>query len=333
VTPAGGVLLVLGDFADERCGVGSSEAALVGLVPGDVTVVDPVRGSTWRFRRDVRAARRSVRGAVVAYPTISQVERVRLVPRLLLLRLAMRDGRWLRVHLHEFDQLRRRHRIGAALLVGAIADRVVVSSEREALALRTHYRGWAGRSEIAVVPPANGSAPAGAASEPSPGRRGTTVGLLGQNRPDKGEPWLLEVLERLDRRFDRLEIVGRDWQPDAWPEAVRERYEIVVHGEAPASELPALLGSWDLAIAPFEVPAHDGRCSLRTMLAFGVPTLTRGPRPDDLRLDAPHLLFDDEIDLAAVPDLGPAERQAGAAAVAALESAWREQLVEELYGP
>jgi glycosyltransferase involved in cell wall biosynthesis len=334
--PGRAVVLVMGDYADERCGVGSSEPIVAALAPGEVRVVDPTIGSRRDFRRRLRTALDGAAGAVVVYPTIHQVERLALVPRLLLLRLAVGRRRWVRVHLHEFERLRRRHRIGVALLTGTIADGVIVSSAREALALRQRYRGWAGRKGVAVVPPANGSAPLAApagAPNPPPLPAGRVVGIIGQLRPDKGLPWLLDRLEHLDARFTRLEVVGRDWDLGAWPGAVRQRYEVVAHGQTSAAELPGIVAGWDLAIAPFEEPPHDGRLSLRTPLAHGVPTLTRGPRPDHLRLTAPHLLFDDEVDISALPVMTAADRAAGAAAVDAQEQRWRSELAGELFAP
>src|SRR5690606_11077448 len=118
-----------------------------------------------------------------------------------------------------------------------------------------------------------------------------TVGVIGQLRPDKGEPWLLDVLARLDPRFERIEVVGRDWDLSAWPATLRDRYTVVGHGQLPAARLPEVLAGWDLALAPFAEGPHDGRLSLRTPLAHGVPTLTRGPQPPDLQLRARHLLL------------------------------------------
>ncbi len=264
----------MGDHGNERCGVGSSEPIAAALAPGEVRVVDPTTGSLRSFRRALAGALDGAVGAVVAYPTIREVERLGLVPRLLVLRRRLGRGRWLRVHLHEFERLRRRQRIGVALLAGLVADRVVVSSEREAASLRDRYRGWAGRREVRVAPPANGSAPPAAPAVHDPPARGRTVGVIGQLRPDKGEAWLLDVLTRLDARYDRLEVVGRDWDLDRWPVALRARYEVVGHGQVRAVDLPRVVQPWDLAVAPFEEPPHDGRLSLRTPLAHGVPTLT-----------------------------------------------------------
>lgn len=329
----GAVVLVMGDYADERCGVGSSEPIVAALAPTEVRMLDPTTGSFRDYRRRLRAALDGAAGAVVVYPTIHQVERVALVPRLLLLRRAVGRRRWVRVHLHEFERLRRRHRIGVALLTGAVADRVVVSSAREATSLGERYRGWAGRKGVSVVPPSNGSAPATAPVAHSVPPAGRVVGIIGQLRPDKGLPWLLDVLGRLDARFTRVEVIGRDWDLAGWPASLRERYEVVAHGQVSAADLPVIVARWDLAIAPFEEPPHDGRLSLRTPLAHGVPTLTRGPRPDHLQLTAPHLLFDDEVDLVALPDATNEDRVAGAAAVEAQERRWRAELAAELFTP
>ena len=329
-----GVLLVLTNLGDERCGVGSSEAVVAGGAPVEVQPLDPVAGSLPAFVRRVRSARAGVAGAVLAYPTIEQHERLRLVPRLLLLRALLGRHRWVRLHLHEFDHLRRRQRVVVALLTGLVADKVVVSSTLEAAALRTRYRGWAGRRDVVVVPPANASAPSEPlAGLPAPDPDRPTVGIVGQYRPDKDEAWLFDVLARLDGGFRRLEVVGRGWDALAWPPAVLDRYEVVLHGEVPACALSRTLAPWDLAVAPFDHHVHDGRLSLRTPLAHGVPTLTPGPRPDHLQLAPPHLHLDDEVDVAALRPASPSVRAAGAAAVAELEARWRAELVTELYGP
>lgn len=323
------VLLVVGDLGDPRCGVGSSEAALVPLVDGEVRPLDPTAGSFREFWRALRSSAAGAAGVVLAYPTNSQVERLALVPRLLIVRWIMR-GRWVRLHLHEFDRLRRRLRIPVALMAGIVADRIVVSSQREADALRTSYRGWAARAEIVVVPPANGQAPAPEVpADPRPG----VVGVVGQLRPDKGLPWLVDLLGRLDPAFDRLELVGRGWETVTWPAAVADRFAIAIHGEVRAEELSGRIAGWALALAPYDEPPHDGRLSLRTPLAHGIPTLTRGPRPPGLQLSAPHLLFDDEVDVAALRLPGAEQRPALAQGVAALEQRFRVRLVHELFEP
>ena len=322
------VLLVMGDLGDERCGVGSSEAALVPYVPGEVRALDPTVGSLRSFRRALVRAAAGAAGAVIVYPTISQLEKLALIPRLLLVRWTFRR-RWVRIHLHEFDRLRRRHRLGVGVLVGLLADRVVVSSDREADALRSSYWGWAARREIVVAPPANGSAPPGDTVDPAP--RPGVVGLVGQHRPDKGLAWLLDTLEQLDPRFDHLEVVGRDWEELALSRAVADRLTTTLHGEIPECEMASRIAGWELALAPYDEPPHDGRLSLRTPLAYGVPTLTRGPRPAHMRLAAPHLLFDDEVDISALPLPAVADRPALAAGIAALEESIRARLVHELF--
>ena len=127
--------------------------------------------------------------------------------------------------------------------------------------------------------------------------------------------------------------MGLDWHLSRWPASLRDRYELVLHGQVPGPEVAAVLAGWDLAIAPYEGQPHDGRLSLRTPLALGVPTLTRGPRPAHLQLRAPHLLFDDEVDIARLADVPIAARRQGAADVAALEERWRASLADALFGP
>ncbi|MDP1806721.1 MAG: glycosyltransferase, partial [Acidimicrobiales bacterium] len=232
--------------------------------------------------------------------------------------------------------LDRRQRLAVALVAAIVVDRVVVSSPQEAEALRARYRGAAARrAEVRVVPPANPSAPRAEVAERSgaSGPSGRTIGVHGQYRPDKGIDWLLSVLARIDDRYDRLVIVGRGWEAAPWPRSVLDRFEVSVVGQADRAELHDWFARWDLALAPFDGPPTDGRLSLRTPLAHGVPTLTRGPRPAGLRLDAEHLLFDDEVDLRRLPELDAAAHRRGLAAVAALEAASRAELVEAMFGP
>ena len=101
----------------------------------------------------------SADGAVLVFPTLSEVGRLDLVAKALLVRWAFRR-RWVRLHLHEFERLDRRQRRAVALVAGVVVDRLVVSSPEEAAALRTRHRGVAARrAEVRVVPPANPSAP------------------------------------------------------------------------------------------------------------------------------------------------------------------------------
>jgi hypothetical protein len=140
--------------------------------------------------------------------------------------------------------------------------------------------------------PTNGTAPTDAELElalQAQPERGRTVGVFGRYRPDKGAAWLDEVLAGLPPRFDRVIVAGGGWEDHDWDPAVPARYEIELLGHVPRAALATLLGSWGLAIAPLWGPAQDGRMSLRTPLAFGVPTLSVGPRAADLTLAPDHL--------------------------------------------
>ena len=338
LTPASGTsrrppVVVMGDFGDQRCGVGSSDS-IIAEQAGAGPVLDPTRTPIGELWRQLRTAAAGADGAVLVFPTLSEVGRLDLLPKALLVRRALRHG-WVRLHLHEFERLDRRQRLAVAVVAAAAVDRLVVSSAQEAAALRVRYRGWAARrAEVLVVPPANPSAPTDRPLDRSaPPAHGRTLGVHGQYRPDKGIDWLLAVLRRIDRRYDRLVIVGRGWEAAPWPRSILDRFDISVVGQADRAELGDWFGRWDLALAPFDGPPTDGRNSLRTPLAHGVPTLTRGPRPVGLRLDPPHLLFDDEVDLTRLPDLDAATCRDGQEQVAAFEAAVRAELVEALFGP
>lgn len=338
LTPTSGTsrrraVVVMSDYGDQRCGVGSSDA-IVAEAAGAGPVLDPARTTTDELRRRLRAEAADAAGALLVFPTVTQVGRPDLLLKALVVRRALRGG-WVRMHLHEFDRLDRRQRLAVAVVAATVVDRLVVSSAQEALALRRRYRGLAARrAELVVVPPANPSAPSdGPIQRSAPPALGRTLGVHGQYRPDKGIDWLLAVLRRIDHRYDRLVVVGRGWEAAPWPRSILGRFAISVVGQADRAELADWFARWDLALAPFDGPPTDGRLSLRTPLAHGVPTLTRGPRPVGLRLDPPHLLFDDEVDLTRLPDLDDATCREGQEQVAALEVAVRAELVDALFGP
>ena len=322
-------VLAMGDFGDERCGVGSSLGALARTM-GHVVVLDanaPLR----TFLRGARVAAASGAPCAAVYPTRTTVYNADLPLRLLVLRVLF-GRRRLRLHLHEFERLRRKLRYPATLAL-LLPGRIVVSSESEATAVRAALHGWIGRHrEVVVCPPTNGTAPAAdavaAALVPGPDRT-RTVGVFGMRRADKGVDWLVDVLTRLDRRFDRLVLAGDGWD-EQWPAAVRDRYEIEVRGHVDGDDLPELFGGWGVAVAPLWAPAHDGRMSLRTPLAYGVPTLTVGPAPD-LTLAPDHLLVVPPTDPGRIPvDI---DRRAGAQQVANFERAVAARLVAALFGP
>src|SRR3546814_5485330 len=79
LTPA---LLVMGDYANERCGVGSSDCLVVEGREDAVTILDPVVMSRSDLVAAVRA-RPDAAGVVLVHPTLSQVGRADLVPKAL----------------------------------------------------------------------------------------------------------------------------------------------------------------------------------------------------------------------------------------------------------
>ncbi len=158
-----------------------------------------------------------------------------------------------------------------------------------------------------------------------------TAGVFGTLRPDKGAEWLDAVLEQLPAGIDRLAVAGRGWEDHAFSRAVRERYEVQLLGHIPRDELAGVFASWGIAVAPTTHPAHDGRMSVRTPLAFGVPTVATGPRDADLTLAPDHLVLSPPADVAHV-DVSAFDRVAGAAQVAAFEEATVDALVDALFG-
>lgn len=322
--------VALGDLGDSACGVGNTVAALLDELPCApppyIDLAAPLR-AVWAAARRVRPSTRTV---VVVYPTISTSRRPELLVKVAALRWWFRRGE-VRLYLHEFGRLGRKHRAGIVVGLFLTNGRIVVCVPSEARAVRNAAGGWATRGQTVVsVPTINGTAPgpqdvqrAFDAARAAGSARERTVGVFGSFRPDKGPDWLAEVLATLDDRFDRLEFIGSGWDRCVLPESVQDRYDVVLHGHVPTVALAEVFGGWGLALAPFwEGGAHDGRGSLRTPLAYGVPTLTRPPRPGDLELDVPHLLFDEDAAVvASVPTFSESERRSGAEAVAAHEAA------------
>lgn len=217
-------------------------------------------------------------------------------------------------------------------LLCLLPSRIIVSSESERAALRAALGGLVGRrAAIEVAPPTNGTAARIEEVVVEPGAD-TTVGVFGMLREDKAAEWLVDVLARLDERFDRLVVAGSGWDEFRWPTAVAERYEIEVLGHVPRSALPKLFGSWGLAVSSLWEPATDGRMSLRTPLAFGVPTLTVGPRGPDLTLAPRHLLLAPPIEPSSLPVFDDADRRGGAAEVDAFEQQAADRLAAKLFG-
>jgi hypothetical protein len=321
----------MGDFADRRCGVGSSLAALVGDA-GDVEVLDPAAIGAWRFAQRARQAARAGGICVAVYPTRSTVYRWSLPLRLLTLWWTFGRGR-LRLHLHEFQHLRRMLRWPVAALL-PLTHRVVVSSDSERRAVAAAWRGAVGRwCEVVVAPPTNGTAaPEGPALRPV--SRSGTVGVFGMRRDDKPLPWLVGALGALDPSFRRLELAGGGWEGQPWPPSIRARFDVRALGHVDPEHLAAVFAGWDLALAPFSWPAHDGRMSLRTPLAYGVPTLTVGPPGPDLTLRPRHLALTPPSDpTAAALELLSVDAEAGAEEVAAFERHAAQRLLAALFAP
>jgi glycosyltransferase involved in cell wall biosynthesis len=326
-----GGVLAMGDFGHERCGVGGSLASLAEHVD-HVTVLDTAAPGLRRFLRACRAASRSGDAVAGVYPTRSTVYQRDLLARALLLRATFGRRRF-RLHLHEYRKLRKKLRwpVTAVLL---LPGRIIVSNADEQQAVRSALRGLVGRrTDVVVVPPTNGSAPSrdevDRALQPGPERE-RTAGVFGMRRPDKGIDFLLDVLARLDPRFDRLVLAGDGWEEQEWPQALRDRFAIEVLGHVPRRALPELFASWGVAIAPLWEPAQDGRMSLRTPLAFGVPTISVGPRRDGLTLVPRNLLLVppfDPTDVALTDD----DRRIGADEVAAFEERTAAALARALF--
>jgi hypothetical protein len=297
--------------------VGASEAAALDAVDPRPTTVDPRRiGATVRA---ALRARRAERPIVVAYPTRSTVRSLRATVALGLVALLGR-GR-LRWHLHEYAIFgERRALLDLLLVVGG--GRVVVSTGTEADAVRRSRRGRiARRVDVRVLPPANGTPLRGAEQAPA---HPAVVGLFGTARDDKGVATAVAALQ--GRAGIRVETVGEGWSDQRWPGATATH-----HGRVPTADLAPLLGRWTLAVAPFAEGATDGRMSLRTPLACGVPTLTTVARPDDLTLRPPHLLLDPATAVADALAVTPEARAEGAAAVARFEADVVARLAEELW--
>ena len=323
----GSPVLAMADLGDSRCGVGNAVARLLDAIDVEASVVDTA--APWRrFRHDALAARERADVAVVVYPTRSTVRRPGLLLRIAALRWWFRRSE-LRAYLHEYGRLGRRHRAFVTLGLALTGGRIVVCLPSESRAVRAALGGILARGRTVVtVPTPNGTAPdedavqrAFAAGEAAGEDRRRTVGVFGAHRPDKDPTWLVGVLDDLDPRFERLELIGAGWEQWDVPEPLRTRYDVRLLGHVPGDGLADALGRWGLAVAPFwEGGTHDGRGSLRTPLGHGVTTLTRPPAAGELTLAVPHLLFaDGPGSVEGIPELDEAVRRAGAAAVAAYE--------------
>lgn len=311
------VAVLLGDLGDERCGVGRSTARL--LADAAVVHLDPTVGGWLDWWRRCGDAAVRCRGLVVVYPTASTYLQLASFVRAVLAAVRFRR-RWVRTHLHEYHRYGRRHRPFVAALAWLGRDGVVVSTEVERQALRGRWPSLLTRGRtITVVPPANGSAPQSA--PPATRSRTGVAGVFGMPRPDKDVSWVARTVQALPADVRRLELVGRGWD-DVQLDAPLDQVRL---GHVPDRELAALFHRWDVALAPFADGPHDGRLSLRTPLAHGVPTVTSPPGAGALTLDVAHLhvLSDRTVEPPLDPD---ADRRSGAEAVAAFEADVRRRL-------
>jgi len=230
---------------------------------------------------------------------------------------AMVGRRRVRWHLHEysiFSELR----IVLDVLLLVSGGVVVVSTPSEAAAVRRARRGWVGRRcRVHALPPANGT-PFGAPPEARPAEP-PVVGVFGTARADKALTRVEVALRALPGGLRRLETIGSGWDEVAWPADISTCFELSHRGRLAADELPGAMARWTLALAPFADGATDGRMSLRTPLACGVPTFTAVTRDDDLTLRPSHLLLDPATAGAAALATGPEQRRTGAEDMARFE--------------
>lgn len=319
--------ILVGDYGDERCGVGASTAAWVADHLDDVAVWDRV---IWRELLTWRRAAMMAGRAVVVYPTRSS----RFSLGALLAGMALLGSGVRRVmHLHEARRLHRLHRLYIWAIMKAWRPcLVVVSTASEAAYI-------VGRCEsscsVRVCPPANGTAPTDdelrlLSRSQSMAGDGLVVGVFGIPRRDKGGISGLASIGEVRSVVRRLEFVGDGWQD--WDGAVTGLgvKEVSYCGYVERARLGEIFSSWDAAYAPLSDGASDARLSVRTPLAWGVPTLTFQPlESDDLTLVAPHVGFIGESDIGSVAALGEVSRE-GALCVARMEGTWRRRLAEAI---
>jgi hypothetical protein len=134
--------------------------------------------------------------------------------------------------------------------------------------------------------------------------------------------WIGTALAALPPGITRLELAGSGWDDTESPPV---RADVVRLGHVPDAELARLFARWDVALAPFADGPHDGRLSLRTPLAHGVPTVTSPPTPGALTLAVAHLHVLRGATVEPPLDLD-VDRHAAAAAVAEFEADARGRL-------
>jgi hypothetical protein len=86
-------------------------------------------------------------------------------------------------------------------------------------------------------------------------------------------------------------VVGRGWE--ACAEISGADLPVELLGHIPGDAIGPTITQWAAAIAPTRTGASDGRMSIRTPLAHGVPTLVSKPDdPSELTLEFPHLVVE-----------------------------------------
>lgn len=312
------VLVVCGDFGDDRCGCGSSEAAFARSLERTIDVLDPLVGPA-RALPTIWAARGAGTPAMIVYPSVSAQKSPRAITTLGLAVALLRPSQRV-VHLHEYvvyDELRWPWRFVLSLFGGD----VVVSRASDRAALEADLGSRARRRvRVHLIPPVNATAAPAGWERPSSGRRPGTAGLFGLWRGERGLETLLQVLRRLPPRIVELEAVGDGWRQVDWPADIRERFTITTCGRLPAADLPARIASWEVALTPLADGAHDGRMSVRTPLALGVPTVTTVRDPADLTLRPEHLILFEDRDDWQLPELSDEACRRGARQVAEFEA-------------
>lgn len=321
--------ILVSNYEAGRCGVGASTAAWARPVQSRLEIWRTVSVKSmlqWRYHA-VSADR-----AVVVYPTLGN----RLGAGPILAAVGLARTRVARIlHLHEFRRLQVLHRVYIHVLVAVLRPaRIIVSTASEATAVARRL-GRRKNCEIVVCPPANGTAlPRGLAgarfadtSVRGAGTR-TVLGIFGTPRNDKLAGLGFERLcEMVDGRVDMIECVGEGWERYADLLAELSGSHIRYLGYLDTEQLATTLCRWDLAFAPLADGASDGRMSLRTPLAWGIPTLTTRPaRSEDFTLSVGHVAFLDTPTSGAIfADV--TDRAVAAAEVSRAENSYRTRLM------
>jgi len=328
IPPApGAVNLILTDFDSESCGVGHTVGSWARTHLGAYRVIDPRR--SWRA---IAGEALTLRPPVIlTYPTRNG----RGSPKTLLLLAGLRLRREpVGVYLHEFLRAHPLHRLYMQILLWLTTGPVVVSSVSEAADVRPHLR--RGR-RLEVCPAPAGSLPM-VAVMPSDEASGPdcplVVGLFGIPRRNKGLDRFWDWLEKVAGDVPvEIRLVGSGWE-EGWAPTDRFGDSVRLLGRVPTEALPEVFSGWDLALAPFEEGATDGRNSLRTPCAGGVPVVTVfPPDPADLTFRPPRGVHDlESVSSAGDVTLDIDGRTALARWTDAFDQAARRRLVELLVG-